>query len=202
MSLKIKVSKKVKKQCDDVKLQIEIMDETKQPIKCDVSYSCETQALSCFWDRHKINGLIIRCPLKYKPKQVVKIYRSDVSKEEYTIKENITKSHADTLVNSEIKGGLQILDDNFEVSDAFCSFNCCLAWIKDNKHDRRYDQSEMLLHKINGNNLNPAPHWRTLIAYGGNLTIEEFRQNFQKNEYQYNGTVLDTGFLFSQKLRF
>ena len=24
----------------------------------------------------------------------------------------------------------------------------------------------------------PAPHWKTLNVYGGNLSIEEFRKNF------------------------
>ncbi len=47
-----------------------------------------------------------------------------------------------------------------------CSFNCCLAWIRDNKHDRRYDESEMLLQKIYSKSqhglsdtaLKPSPH--------------------------------------------
>ncbi len=34
----------------------------------------------------KLLGLVIRCPLRYKPKQIVKVYKSDVSQEEYTIK--------------------------------------------------------------------------------------------------------------------
>ncbi len=41
MSLKIKVSKKVKNQCEStrtIKSQVEIMDETKRSILCEVSH--------------------------------------------------------------------------------------------------------------------------------------------------------------------
>ncbi len=73
--------------------------------------------------------------MRYKPKQIVKVYKSDVSQEEYTIKENVVKFQNDI-------GNFKTITDNLEVTDAFCSFNCCLAWIRDNKHDRRYDESE------------------------------------------------------------
>ncbi len=116
------------------------MDETKRSILCEVSHCSIEKEIHCFWDRHKITGLVIRCPLRYKPKQIVKVYKSDVSQEEYTIKENVVKFQNDI-------GNFKTITDNLEVTDAFCSFNCCLAWIRDNKHDRRYDESEMLLQK-------------------------------------------------------
>ncbi len=81
MSLKIKVSKKVKNQCEStrtIKSQVEIMDETKRSILCEVSHCSIEKEIHCFWDRHKITGLVIRCPLRYKPKQIVKVYKSDV----------------------------------------------------------------------------------------------------------------------------
>lgn len=204
MSLKIKVSKKIKNQCDlnnkVTKSQIEIMDETKKSILCDISHCTNSDAkssiINCFWDRHRINGNVIKCPLRYKPKQIVKVYKSEISKEEYTIKENVVKF-------SEIS--FSTISDNLEVTDAFCSFSCCLAFIRDNKHDRRYDQSEMLLHKIfmtlyKNAELYPSPHWRTLVEYGGYLSINEFRERNYKVKYTYNGPVLDTGYLFSKKI--
>jgi hypothetical protein len=220
MSLTFKVSKKIKNQCESdrsIKLQVEVMDETKQSLLCDVSHcslpvtssgakNLNKHAINCFWDRHKINGVIVRCPLRYKPKQVVKVYKSEVSKEEYTIKENVVKFPVPSklsLVNGN-KNIFQTISDNLEVTDAFCSFNCCLAWIRDNKHDRRYDQSEMLLHKIFRENesgsLNPSPHWRTLSGYGGVLSIEEFRGKTLLAKFSYKGPILDTGYLFSRKL--
>ncbi|UIB20707.1 putative protein 350L [Cricket iridovirus] len=204
MSLKIKVSKKVKNQCEStrtIKSQVEIMDETKRSILCEVSHCSIEKEIHCFWDRHKITGLVIRCPLRYKPKQIVKVYKSDVSQEEYTIKENVVKFQNDI-------GNFKTITDNLEVTDAFCSFNCCLAWIRDNKHDRRYDESEMLLQKIYSKSqhglsdtaLKPSPHWRTLTVYGGTLSLEEFRKNTFKTKFFYNGPILDTGYLFSKKI--
>jgi hypothetical protein len=226
MSLTIKVSKKIKNQCDTsriIKSQVEIMDETKKSVICEISHCpssrensfCKNDRVvakqskegnvSCFWDRHKIVGMIVKCPLRYKPKQIVKVYKSEISKEEYTIKENVVK-----FQNQQ---NFSMIPDNLEVTDAFCSFNCCLAWIRDNKHNRRYDQSEMLLHKIyktimteNSVNeedfirLTPAPDWRTLVEYGGSLSIDEFRKNTIKTKFTYNGTILDTGYLYSKRI--
>jgi hypothetical protein len=33
----------------------------------------------------------------------------------------------------------------------------------------------------------PAPHWKMLEKFGGNLTLEDFRQNTNKNSYVYHG---------------
>lgn len=180
---------------------VEILDEAKQSISCEISFP-NTSNLHCFWDRHKITDDVIRCPLRYKPKQIVKVYKSEISKEQYTIKENVVK-----FPSSESKhANLKTIPESLEVSDAFCSFNCCLSWIRDNKHDRKYDQSEMLLHTLFKNatkthkQLIPSPHWRTLIVYGGFQTIEQFRSKIQKTIYTYNGPILNTGFLFSKQL--
>ncbi len=54
MSLKIKVSKKVKNQCEStrtIKSQVEIMDETKRSILCEVSHCSLKKKFIVFWDR-------------------------------------------------------------------------------------------------------------------------------------------------------
>jgi hypothetical protein len=211
MSLTLRVSKKIKNQCESSRVkksQVEIMDETKRSVLCEISHCTDGETpstskdnINCFWDRHKINGVVVRCPLRYKPKQIVKVYKSEISKEEYTIKENVVKFQDNINFST--------ITDNLEVTDAFCSFNCCLAWIRDNKHDRRYDQSEMLLRKIfkttsdsnvESKHLSPSPHWRNLIEYGGALSIYEFREKTLKIKFTYNGPILDTGYLFSKKI--
>jgi hypothetical protein len=208
MSLKIKVSKKIKNQCESdrtIKSQIEIKKVLCDTSRCSGVEEEIKEKINCFWDRNRINGPVIRCPLRYKPKQIVKVYKSEISKEEYTIKENVVKFPC--LENKKKEPGtndLQTIQDVLEVTDAFCSFNCCLAWIRDNKHDRRYDQSEILLHKIfrdisNSKILNPSPHWRTLIEYGGTMSIEEFRDQTTNVEFTYRGPILDNVYLFSKK---
>ena len=55
----------------------------------------------------------------------------------------------------------------------------------------------------------PAPHWRLLIQYGGNLTIDEFRDQFNKVEYKDIGErfthipeVQNSNKVYEQKIKF
>jgi hypothetical protein len=146
---------------------IEFYDETRKLVKCTTSDPSQSKV--CYWDHHPFDGQKIACPIRYKPKQVVKTYKSEISNENYTIKENIAgNEHHSQSIISEV----------YEVDGMFCSPNCCLAFIQDNKHNRLYDRSELLLYKtleLGSTPINPAPHWRALIQYGGTLTIKEFR---------------------------
>ena len=53
-----------------------------------------------------------------------------------------------------------------------------------------------------------APHWRTLEQYGGNLNILQFRESFNKIEYDYHGNTknvpnfLPIGMLYEGKIKF
>ncbi len=67
MSLKIKVSKKVKNQCEStrtIKSQVEIMDETKRSILCEVPIVHLKKKFIVFGIVIKITGLVISCPLR------------------------------------------------------------------------------------------------------------------------------------------
>lgn len=147
---------------------ISFSDLNKDKIDCYVANP--KKGSHCFWDRHPLKDTVaVVCPTRFKPKQVVKVYKSEISKDVYTIKENIT---SDTNpVN------FDTLNEEYETDGLFCSLNCCLAFIKDNKHNLQYSQSEMLFYKlVNYERVLEAPHWRTLIEYGGTLTIKEFRK--------------------------
>ena len=56
--------------------------------------------------------------------------------------------------------------------------------------------------------INPAPSWRMLKEYGGQLTIEEFREKFNKCTYDFYGTVniqslfKPMGMLYEEKINF
>jgi len=65
----------------------------------------------------------------------------------------------------------------------FCSFNCALSYNNDTKTGNWTQNSELLhfLHRriYNVNvSIKPAPPKESLNVFGGNLTIEEFRNNF------------------------
>ena len=205
---------------------ISFLDEAKKPHKCSISmidfytnneFNNDRNKYDCFWCRNSIpnNIIAIGCPVKYIPSQAVKSYYSEISKDKYIIKENITNKRQVTIEDSN-DTRLDIIDRNYYITDGiFCSFNCCMAYITENKYNSLYNMSEMLLLKMY-NDINPstipyiedAPHWRKLKKYGGDLTIEEFRSSFNKIEYKDHGIIFEIprfkslGHLFEEKLKF
>jgi hypothetical protein len=107
---------------------------------------------------------------------------------DYTIQDSITVKKTKELENKESK--LSIVHNNYYETDGiFCSFNCCMAYIQENKSiNPLYTNSEMLLLQMynmtNNSKENleivPAPDWRLLTDFGGHLTIEKFRESFNK----------------------
>jgi hypothetical protein len=210
---------------------ISFLDETKRIYQCSVSMidfttgkDTEFLKYSCYWCRHPFDTRSIGCPITYVSNKATKKYYSEVSKDNYTIKENITnmkKNMLDTkqsfvfipLNNSSV---IEVNERAFYSCDGnFCSFNCAKAFIKDNKHNSLYEHSEFLLSKLYFDMfgeknvvINPAPHWRLLVDYGGNLTINQFRDNFSKTQYEYRGILRNQdifkpiGTLFEEKINF
>jgi len=203
---------------------ISFLDESKKNHKCIVSMidfktNKNTNKLkyNCFWCKSKIPEQYnpIGCPIKYVPSQAVKTYHSEISKDKYTIKENITQTKQKQLEKLKDKR-ISIINNNYYSTDGiFCSFNCCIAYINENKHISMYTMSEFLLLKMY-NDIYPnevpfiekAPSWRLLHSYGGHLTIEEFRKSFNKIEYKEFGDTMTAikfkslGQLFEEKLKF
>ncbi len=142
----------------------------------------------CFWDRHPFHTIPIGCPIKWVCDRVVKVYVSEITKEKYAITQHISQSqyeraplHADKLVKNSY----------YETDGCFCSFNCCLAFIKDNIKNPLYEDSHHLLMRMyieifDGQNIVhifPAPSWRLLEEYGGHMNIQEFRDSFSNSVY-------------------
>lgn len=206
---------------------VSFLDEAKKAHKCNVSMvdfnsnrvlsDSFVNHFNCFWCRNNIpvNIYPIGCPVKYISGQVVKSYYSEISKDFYTIKENITSKKLNSLKNNN-DTRLEIIDKNYYLTDGiFCSFNCCKAYISENKTNSFYVLSEMLLLKMYNHiypskvpHIDEAPHWRKLKQYGGDLTIEQFRDSFNKIEYKEYGYISNfprfkpIGVLFEEKLKF
>lgn len=207
---------------------ISFIDEAKKPHKCSISMiDFETQkkfcadgynsGYDCFWCRNAIPPTVVAigCPINYVPSQVVKTYYSEISKDTYTIKESITPSRKKKIEESN-DSRLVIHEKDYYLTDGiFCSFNCCMAYISENREKSMYSMSEMLLLKMY-NNIYPdkvpciqeAPHWRLLKQCGGHLNIKQFRESFSKIEYQEHGSVnvgplcKSLGVLYEEKLKF
>ena len=175
---------------------VSFLDESKRAHSCKLSMidfesklDINLTSYNCFWCRHSFEYKPIGCPIRFVPSQAVKQYYSHISKSDYTIKEHTNSE--ETIKNVTINKA-----NYYETDGVFCSFNCCKAYIDDNKHKRIYDDSTMLLLKIYNDLMEskcsiitPAPHWKMLEVYGGVLDITKFRQSFNKIEYNYHGTV-------------
>lgn len=200
---------------------ISFIDEAKKTHKCSISmvdlesskeFQTTDNVYNCFWCRHKISStvLAIGCPIKYVPSQILKTYYSEISRDNYTIKENITVKKAETMLEKN-NSLLALHTRNYYLTDGiYCSFNCCMSFIQDNKHNSLYSMSEMLLLKMYHDiyptivvSIDEAPHWRKLLEYGGDLTIEKFRESFNKIEHKPHGIMFKScGMLFEEKLKF
>ena len=199
---------------------ISFLDESKKLHTCHVSMidfqsrmDVNLLRYHCFWCSHPFDTRPIGCPIKYVSSQAEKKYHSHISRGTYTIKENITqKRRVITQVNDQIS---LKLGEYYETDGVFCSFNCCQAWIDDNKHNRTYDLSSTLLMKMYNSIMGtkmivigPAPHWRLLEQYGGHLNIIKFRDGFNKVDYECHGNTksvpkfLAIGTLFEEKIKF
>ena len=197
---------------------ISFLDESKRSHICNVcmidfnaKMNINLFRYHCYWCKNPFETKPIGCPINYVSEQAIKKYHSHISKDTYTIKENITTNRKDKIKDE------KIIFENYpyyETDGVFCSFNCCKSYILENKHERMYDNSIMLLTKMyneithtkNGV-ISPAPHWRNLDQYGGNLNIMQFRDSFNKIDYEYQGTSKNIAFrpiaaLYEEKIKF
>ena len=200
---------------------ISFLDESKRMRKCTVSsvdFSKDKTSYKCFWDRNPIpEGVIpIGCPIKFTPPKATKTYHSEISKETYTITENLSNKKTKEVQKSQDRRITVDPRGYYHTDGIFCSFNCCMAYIQspENRHNPLYRYSESLLMKmyqeLNGNvNLEivPAPNWRMLGEFGGTLSISQFRDSFNRVAYEDHGSITipifqPTGRMFEDQIKF
>lgn len=148
--------------------------------------------VKCFWCRYNFNTNPIGCPIKFVNSFIEKQYTSNITKDEYYMKENITESKIVKIKDSDIPIKINYTKRNYFLVDGiFCSFNCIEAFINENNHNVIYRESAFLLRSlyktIYGESppmITPAPHWRLLKDYGGTMSIQDFREAFHTKGYQ------------------
>lgn len=214
---------------------ISFLDETKRLYQCHISMidyrvgeEVKNLKYRCYWDHHSFETTPIGCPIQYISKKAVKNYYSEVGKDFYTIKENITRQRSGMIQTNKNKFVFSQIDlpnptcsinintnDYYSTDGVFCSFNCCKAFIRENKHNKLYENSDTLLNKLYQDMygvknivINPAPHWRLLSVYGGHLSIQQMREKFNKTTYESHGVIRNTdifkpiAMIFEEKLNF
>lgn len=205
---------------DSNKSYYSYLDESKKKNRCAVTMfnyvgkklPMKTN-ICCYWCRNRFSSIPIGCPIKYATDEVIKTYYSEITKDNYVIRQNIQDK--DNLDNLDQKQEFEYISRNYFLTDGiFCSFNCCLSFIQDNQMNPTYVNSRFLLYQLLNKTfiqsdlkIDPAPHWRLLKDYGGHLSIEEFRESFYKIKYndlnQYISLFpnnISIGYLYEQKI--
>ena len=189
----------------DKKSNFSYIDEAKKEHICVLTMkNLKDQILNnktdihCFWCRHEFENQPLGCPIDYVNDKMYKKYYSEITKNNYVLQETITKMQYLESQEMNKENDNFILDysphNYYLVDGIFCSFNCCLSFINANNTNPIYIKSKMFLKKIyidlfpnDKYNLEPAPDWRLLKNYGGELSITEFRKSFYKIDYKcYN----------------
>lgn len=194
--------------------KIKIFDEIKHEKQLwTFPQNFKTSDIRCFWDHHTFDTVGIFCPLSYRPKQVAKLGQtevkqrskniSDLNIDNFMIKENIPKNKDISTLNNII----EITDAYYEVDGIFCSPECCLAFINDQKTkvggSKYFDSKRLLYNMLNltkEEDIFPANDFRLLKCYGGNLSIEQFRNNNKSISYQEIGTTVLISHLYEKKI--
>lgn len=201
------------KESDDMVIFI---NHSKSKVKCTLSTVnlSKTSNLSCYWCRHALpeNTLPVTCPIKHVSGSLLKSYSSSDNKQNFVISENVSSRELESIMGNLPKR--TVVDNNpyFITDGIFCSFNCCVAFITDNNRNSLYDESYSLLLRmyksIMGKDVSiirPAPHWRTLLQYGGWQNILQFRDTLSKIEYVPQDYVLQykpVSFVYHKKFSF
>lgn len=129
---------------------------------------------TCFWDTCEFSHEPVYCPVQLKVSPEMKEYTSTINNKVYKIQDTI---------NTALENGQEVFVDGL-----FCSVECCLSFIRAHRQEQLYKDSEMLLHYVyQCSNIKPAPHWRLLEKYGGNMTVDAFRKSFVNLTYQLDG---------------
>jgi hypothetical protein len=191
----------------DVEYSITFLDENKKEINCIATMvdSLSNNKLpsstdiKCFWCKHNFDWIPIGCPIKYVNSLIEKSYISQITKDKYYMRENIVNSKLKNLINIDQNFEITAFPSDYYLTDGvFCTFNCCLAFIKDNFHDILYRESYSLLHSMYFDlvgkkiaKIIQSPHWRLLKDFGGHLSIDEFRKNLNNFDYKFMFNLRD-----------
>ena len=175
---------------DEILGSLTYIDETRKVHSCLISKIDFTSGKKyfCYWCRHPATSPPLACPFKYVPNVVSRNYFSEITKDRFAVKESV---YPEQDIDSKIDVKLE-KNDYCESDGIFCNDGSCLyAFILENKKNPLYADSEYLflrfMREIGAPKTNPAAHWRLLEEYGGTLTIEKFRENCRKIEYEPKG---------------
>lgn len=118
----------------------------------------------CWNDHHTFSGAPMGCPVQFVRETMTENYYSHANKKEMEIKSYGSECYYVTV-------------------GIFCNWGCQLAFAESKKNDPFYRESISLIYKMyyeNGGKgkLHASPPFTLLKAYGGPLSIEEYREKY------------------------
>jgi hypothetical protein len=77
--------------------------------------------------------------------------------------------------------------DVFYARGNYCSFNCAVAHIQEDAAGKELELIHLLYRRMTGEDVRimPAPSRETLVDFGGNLTLEQFRASGDQGTHHY-----------------
>jgi hypothetical protein len=193
----------------DIEYSVTFLDENKRENKCKATMIelltkniiPDKTHIKCFWCKYSFDTKPIGCPIKYVNPLIEKSYISQITKDKYYMRENIVKSKLKHIIenNNDHQFDITAFPSDYYLTDGvFCSFNCVLAFVKDNNHDVLYKESYSLLHclyyDLVGKKITKiiqSPHWRLLSDFGGPFSIEEYRKNLNFIDFKFLFNIRD-----------
>lgn len=184
---------------------VSFLNEDNVMVLCSVTKPIAgTQTRSdCWWCTFSFDTPPIGCPVRYVHAKARRSYTSEINKEHHTIYGELPSSD----IKEDDKTKL-VSPGYYETIGAFCSFNCCQAYIDTRKHDALYDDSFILLRRLyrdivgkTPQNLIPAPHWSLLTKFGGNMSLEEFRNSFENMHFVSHGLIHPLSEIYEKRLQ-
>jgi hypothetical protein len=79
----------------------------------------------------------------------------------------------------------------FQCSGIFCSYNCAMSYNIDLNDEKVWKRNSLLnllyreTYKSNEDEILPAPSWKILKDFGGDVSLKEFRENLKTNNLEY-----------------
>ena len=79
----------------------------------------------------------------------------------------------------------------FQCTGIFCSYNCAMSYNIDLNDEKVWKRNSLLnllyrkTYKSSDDEILPAPSWKILEDFGGNVSLKEFRENLKTNNLDY-----------------
>lgn len=173
---------------DEKNIEIEIKKDSIRTKLNETLLCSQDNPVKCFWCRSSFSGEVFSIPIRYNPSHYP--VPNGTAETKSFVEKEVTVAERKMMEEEKIP---VIVEENFDLDGIFCSGQCRQAFLETNIQDSLYKDSIALLKMYDDNKYVPAMSWRTLSDYGGNLSIDEFRNINASKKMEYRENPLNIG---------